>query len=198
MSANPFQTSELLKSLSNYPVSKGGDLPGHEFHGNQHTGGIGGGGGDARQSDPGRNSNPGRNQASTQSNGLGSKIRAKLSQINHFGATKEEWDKKQAAADKISRAHHAAEAEKERRINNELAYHDRLVQVADKYKEEWRRTGDKRALDKHDELKAEFHAGKHLAFTLNTDKERKYGTNIDFSVGEEITPDKMPKYVPFS
>ena len=31
---NPFQTSQLLKSLSNYPVSKG-DLPGHPFRGNQ-------------------------------------------------------------------------------------------------------------------------------------------------------------------
>lgn len=33
---SPFQTEQLLKSLSNYPVSKG-DLPGHEFHGNQYT-----------------------------------------------------------------------------------------------------------------------------------------------------------------
>ena len=33
---NPFTTNELLKSLSNYPVVKG-DLPGHEFHGNQWT-----------------------------------------------------------------------------------------------------------------------------------------------------------------
>jgi hypothetical protein len=95
---NPFQTSELLKSISNYPVSKGGDVEGHEFHGNQHTGGIGGGGSEtpARQSDPGRyQAGSGRYQASTESNGLGSKIRAKLSQINHFGDTKEEWEKKQ-------------------------------------------------------------------------------------------------------
>ena len=33
--SNPFQTSELLKSASNYPVRKG-DLPGHAFHGNQY------------------------------------------------------------------------------------------------------------------------------------------------------------------
>jgi len=38
---NPFQTSELLKSVSNYPVRKG-DLPGHEFHGNQWTEGHAG------------------------------------------------------------------------------------------------------------------------------------------------------------
>jgi len=31
---NPFETEELLKSLSNYPVTKG-DVEGHEFHGNQ-------------------------------------------------------------------------------------------------------------------------------------------------------------------
>jgi hypothetical protein len=36
-------------------VAKGGDVVGHEFHGNQHTGGIGGGGEPPRQSDPGRN-----------------------------------------------------------------------------------------------------------------------------------------------
>lgn len=41
-SANSFRTSELLKSISNYPVSKG-DVDGHEFHGNQWTGGQGGG-----------------------------------------------------------------------------------------------------------------------------------------------------------
>ena len=35
---NSFHTSELLKSASNYPVVKG-DTPGHEFHGNQWTGG---------------------------------------------------------------------------------------------------------------------------------------------------------------
>ena len=33
---NPFHSEQLLKSISNYPVSKG-DLPGHEFHGNQWT-----------------------------------------------------------------------------------------------------------------------------------------------------------------
>lgn len=32
---NPFSTASLLKSASNYPVAKG-DLPGHEFHGNQY------------------------------------------------------------------------------------------------------------------------------------------------------------------
>jgi len=32
-----FSTTELLKSLSNYPVAKG-DVVGHEFHGNQYTG----------------------------------------------------------------------------------------------------------------------------------------------------------------
>lgn len=31
-----FHTSQLLKSLSTYPVSKG-DLPGHAFHGNQYA-----------------------------------------------------------------------------------------------------------------------------------------------------------------
>jgi hypothetical protein len=31
-----FSTNELLKSLSNYPVSKN-DVPGHAFHGNQYT-----------------------------------------------------------------------------------------------------------------------------------------------------------------
>ena len=31
-----FSVASLLKSVSNYPVSKG-DLPGHEFHGNQYT-----------------------------------------------------------------------------------------------------------------------------------------------------------------
>ena len=36
---NPFETEQLLKALSNYPVSKG-DLPGHEFHGNQYTQGF--------------------------------------------------------------------------------------------------------------------------------------------------------------
>lgn len=36
MSANPFHSEALLKSASNYPVSKG-DTPGHEFHGNQYT-----------------------------------------------------------------------------------------------------------------------------------------------------------------
>lgn len=48
-----FTTASLLRRLSNYPVSKS-DVLGHEFHGNQHTGGIGGGG-TPRQSDPGRN-----------------------------------------------------------------------------------------------------------------------------------------------
>jgi len=74
---NPFQTSELLKSISNYPISKVGDVPGHEFHGNQHTGGIGGGGSaiPARQSDTGRyQAGSGRYQASTESNGLGRKL----------------------------------------------------------------------------------------------------------------------------
>ena len=33
---NPFSSNELLKSLSNYPVAKG-DVPGHEFHGNQYA-----------------------------------------------------------------------------------------------------------------------------------------------------------------
>lgn len=33
-----FTTESLLKGLSNYPVSKG-DLPGHEFRGNQYTAG---------------------------------------------------------------------------------------------------------------------------------------------------------------
>ena len=41
MTRNPFQTQELLKSASNYPVAKG-DLPGHPFHGNQYTSGMGG------------------------------------------------------------------------------------------------------------------------------------------------------------
>jgi len=36
MEENRFATENLTKSLSNYPVSKG-DLPGHEFHGNQFT-----------------------------------------------------------------------------------------------------------------------------------------------------------------
>jgi len=41
MMTNRFHTSELLKSASNYPISKG-DLPGHEFHGNQWTAGHAG------------------------------------------------------------------------------------------------------------------------------------------------------------
>ena len=41
MTYNPFHSNELLKSVSNYPVAKG-DLPGHEFHGNQYTTGSGG------------------------------------------------------------------------------------------------------------------------------------------------------------
>ncbi len=37
-----FSINELLKSASNYPVSKG-DVLGHEFHGNQYSdGGLGG------------------------------------------------------------------------------------------------------------------------------------------------------------
>ena len=43
MSNNPFSTESLIKSISNYPIEKG-DLPGHEFHGNQYTDGGGGGG----------------------------------------------------------------------------------------------------------------------------------------------------------
>jgi len=35
MSTNPFHSEELLKSASTYPVAKG-DLPGHEFRGNQY------------------------------------------------------------------------------------------------------------------------------------------------------------------
>jgi hypothetical protein len=34
--ASGFETHNLLKSASNYPVAKG-DLPGHAFHGNQHV-----------------------------------------------------------------------------------------------------------------------------------------------------------------
>jgi len=34
---NPFSSDALLKSLSNYPIAKG-DVPGHEFHGNQWVG----------------------------------------------------------------------------------------------------------------------------------------------------------------
>ena len=33
---NEFHTDNLLKSVSNYPVSKG-DTPGHAFHGNQYV-----------------------------------------------------------------------------------------------------------------------------------------------------------------
>ena len=33
---NRFATENLIKSLSNYPVAKG-DVPGHEFHGNQYA-----------------------------------------------------------------------------------------------------------------------------------------------------------------
>ena len=36
-----FSSNELLKSLSTYPVIKG-DLPGHEFHGNQYEAGVSG------------------------------------------------------------------------------------------------------------------------------------------------------------
>ena len=36
-----FHASELLKSVSNYPVAKG-DVVGHPFHGNQYTEGSGG------------------------------------------------------------------------------------------------------------------------------------------------------------
>lgn len=36
MTSNPFHSNELLKSVSNYPVKKG-DVPGHEFHGNQYA-----------------------------------------------------------------------------------------------------------------------------------------------------------------
>jgi hypothetical protein len=36
---NPFATSELIKSLSNYPVAKG-DVEGHPFHGNQFISAI--------------------------------------------------------------------------------------------------------------------------------------------------------------
>jgi hypothetical protein len=39
--ASGFDTNELLKSASNYPLTKG-DLPGHAFHGNQYTEGSGG------------------------------------------------------------------------------------------------------------------------------------------------------------
>jgi len=39
---NPFQTSELLKSVARYPVVKG-DFDNHPFRGNQWTGGIAGG-----------------------------------------------------------------------------------------------------------------------------------------------------------
>ena len=42
MTSNPFHSNELLKSVSNYPVKKG-DVPGHEFHGNQYQDGQGGG-----------------------------------------------------------------------------------------------------------------------------------------------------------
>lgn len=38
MSTNPFHSKELLKSVSNYPVSKG-DEAGHPFRGNQYTSG---------------------------------------------------------------------------------------------------------------------------------------------------------------
>jgi len=33
---NPFHSNKLLKSLSNYPISKG-DVTGHDFHGNQYV-----------------------------------------------------------------------------------------------------------------------------------------------------------------
>jgi hypothetical protein len=42
-----FHTNELLKSASNYPVAKG-DVPGHEFHGNQYESGQGDGQSDKR------------------------------------------------------------------------------------------------------------------------------------------------------
>jgi hypothetical protein len=39
---NDFTTANLLRGLSRYPLTKG-DTPGHVFHGNQWTGGRGGG-----------------------------------------------------------------------------------------------------------------------------------------------------------
>lgn len=41
MTSNPFSSNELLKSVSNYPIAKGGPgsgaQPGHEFNGNQYV-----------------------------------------------------------------------------------------------------------------------------------------------------------------
>ena len=41
MTSNPFHSNELLKSVSNYPIAKGGPgsgaQPGHDFHGNQYV-----------------------------------------------------------------------------------------------------------------------------------------------------------------
>jgi hypothetical protein len=61
-----FSSNELLKSLSRYSVSKG-DVPGHEFHGNQYTGGEGGGNSDVKKQ-------PGSGPRGTFGEGIGTPV----------------------------------------------------------------------------------------------------------------------------